>query len=263
MSDDSILFEPRDGVAHITLNRPGVLNSFDTAMSARLQQVLADVAADRDLRSVYLTGAGRAFCAGQDLAEAAPKDGLRMTDFAGHVRKVYNPLVVAIRNLEKPVICGVNGVAAGAGASLALACDIVLAAEEACFIQAFIKIGLVPDTGATYFVPRIAGMAQAAALMMLGDRLPAPRALELGMIYKVCTLEQLETVGTGLADQLATQPTAALAMIKQMLNASLHNTLEQQLDMEAEYQGRAAATDDYTEGVSAFLAKRKPSFMGR
>jgi 2-(1,2-epoxy-1,2-dihydrophenyl)acetyl-CoA isomerase len=263
MSEDSILFESRDGVAHITLNRPGVLNSFDRPMSARMQEVLAEVAGDSSLRSVYLTGTGRAFCAGQDLAEAAPKDGPRMTDFAGHVRKVYNPIVVAIRRLEKPVVCGVNGVAAGAGASLALACDLVIAAEEACFIQAFIKIGLVPDTGATYFLPRIAGMAQASAMMMLGERLAAPRALELGMIYKVCTLEQLETVGTGLAAQLATQPTAALAMIKRMLNASLHNTLEQQLEMEAEYQGRAAATADYTEGVSAFLDKRKPSFTGR
>ena len=262
MSQDSIQLEPRDGVAHITLNRPGVLNSFDTAMSARMQEVLAEVAADPGIRAVYLTGAGRAFCAGQDLAEAAPKDGPRMTDFAGHVRKVYNPIVLALRGLEKPVVCGVNGVAAGAGASLALACDLVVAAEEACFIQAFIKIGLVPDTGATYVLPRVAGMAQAAALMMLGERLPAPRALELGMIYKVCTLEQLETVGTGLAAQLATQPTYALALIKQMLNASPHNSLERQLEMEAEYQGRAAASADYREGVAAFLEKRKPSFTG-
>lgn len=262
MSEDSVVFEARNGVAHIALNRPGVLNSFDRPMSARMQEVLAEVAADRSLRAVYLTGTGRAFCAGQDLAEAAPKDGPRMTDFAGHVRTVYNPIVTAIRKLEKPVVCGVNGVAAGAGASLALACDLVIAAEEACFIQAFIKIGLVPDTGATYFLPRIAGMAQAAALMMLGDRLPAPRALELGMIYKVCTLEQLETVGTGLADQLATQPTYALALIKQLLNASLHNTLAQQLELEAEFQGRAAASADYREGVAAFLEKRKPSFTG-
>lgn len=262
MSQDSILTESRDGVAHITLNRPGVLNSFDTAMSARMQQVLSEIAADPEIRAVYLTGAGRAFCAGQDLAEACPKDGPQLTDFAGHVRKVYNPIVLAIRKLEKPVVCGVNGVAAGAGASLALACDLVIAAEEACFIQAFIKIGLVPDTGASYFLPRIAGMAQAAALMMLGDRLPAPRALELGMIYKVCILDQLETVGTGLAAQLAIQPTYALALIKQMLNASLHNTLEKQLEMEAEYQGRAAASADYREGVAAFLEKRKPTFTG-
>lgn len=262
MSQDSILFEPRDGVAHITLNRPGVLNSFDFPMAARMQEILADVAADRSLRSVYLTGTGRAFCAGQDLAEACPKDGPQLADFTGHVRKVYNPIVIAIRKLDKPVVCGVNGVAAGAGASLAFACDLVVAAEEACFIQAFIKIGLVPDTGASYFLPRIAGMAQAAALMMLGERLTAPRALELGMIYKVCTLEQLDTVGPGLATLLAAQPTAALALIKQMLNASLHNTLEQQLEMEAQYQGKAAATADYREGVSAFLDKRKPSFTG-
>ncbi|HEU5219314.1 MAG TPA: enoyl-CoA hydratase-related protein, partial [Gemmatimonadales bacterium] len=157
MSEDAVLVEQRDGVAHITLNRPGVLNSFDRGMSARMQEVLARVGADRTVRSVYLTGTGRAFCAGQDLAEACPKDGPPMSDFEGHVRRVYNPIVLAIRNLEKPVVCGVNGVAAGAGASLAFACDLVIAAEDACFIQAFIKIGLVPDTGATYFLPRIAG----------------------------------------------------------------------------------------------------------
>ncbi len=262
MSQDSIVYQPKDGVGHITLNRPGVLNSFDSPMAARMQEILAEVAEDSGIRAVYLSGAGRAFCAGQDLAEACPKDAPHLTDFAGHVRKVYNPIVTAIRTLPKPVVCGVNGVAAGAGASLALSCDLVIAAEEACFIQAFIKIGLVPDTGASYFLPRIAGMAQAAAMMMLGERLTAPRALELGMIYKVCILDQLETVGIGLAAQLATQPTAALALIKQMLNASLHNSLAQQLELEADYQGRAASTADYREGVAAFLDKRKPSFTG-
>ena len=262
MSQDSILFEQQDGVARITLNRPDVLNSFNTAMSQRLNGVLAEVAGNPALRAVYLTGAGRAFCAGQDLAEAAPKDGKPLEDFAGHVRRVYNPLVLALRSLPKPVVCGVNGVAAGAGASLAFACDIVIAAEEASFIQAFIKIGLVPDTGASWILPRLVGHAQAAALMMLGDKLPVSRAKELGMIYQSCPLAQLEEVGFGLAARLATQPTYALALIKQMLNASATNTLEQQLEMEAIYQGKAAASADYRAGVSAFLAKQTPTFTG-
>lgn len=262
MAQDSILLEKVGGVARVTLNRPDVLNSFDTAMSQRLQHVLADLAADAGIRAVYLTGAGRAFCAGQDLAEACPKDGPPLADFAAHVRTVYNPIVLAMRNLPKPVVCGVNGVAAGAGASLAFACDLVVASEEASFLQAFIKIGLVPDTGASWILPRLTGMAHAAALMMLGEKLPAARALELGMIYKVSPLEALETVGMGLATQLAGQPTYALGLIKKMLNASANNTLEQQLELEADYQGRAGRSLDYGEGVKAFLDKRKPSFTG-
>jgi 2-(1,2-epoxy-1,2-dihydrophenyl)acetyl-CoA isomerase len=262
MSQSSILLESTDGVARITLNRPEVLNSFDTAMSARLQQVLIEVARDPALRAVYLTGAGRAFCAGQDLAEAAPKDGPPLADFAHHVRMVYNPLVLALRQMPKPVVCGVNGVAAGAGASLAMACDLVVAAEDASFIQAFIKIGLVPDTGGSWFLPRLVGSAQAAALMMLGEKLPAPRAYELGMLYKVCPGAELEAQAFGLARHLAGQPTAALALIKQMLNASSANPLDLQLEMEANFQGRAAHTADYAEGVAAFLQKRKPAFIG-
>jgi len=262
MAQDSILFEKQGGVARITLNRPDVLNSFDAAMSRRLQAVLAEVAADREIRALYLTGTGRAFCAGQDLAEACPKDGPPLADFAAHVRQVYNPIVISLRNLPKPVVCGVNGVAAGAGASLAFACDLVVASEEAAFLQAFIKIGLVPDTGASWILPRLTGTAHAAALMMLGEKLPAPRAFELGMIYKVCPLEALETVGMGLATQLAGQPTYALGLIKKLLNASANNTLEQQLELEADYQGRAGRSLDYAEGVKAFLDKRKPSFTG-
>jgi 2-(1,2-epoxy-1,2-dihydrophenyl)acetyl-CoA isomerase len=262
MSQDSILVDKTGGVARITLNRPEVLNSFDTAMSARLQAVLSELEADRTIRALYLTGAGRAFCAGQDLAEACPKDGPPMEDFAAHVRKVYNPIVLRLKNLPKPIVCGVNGVAAGAGASLAFACDLVVASEEASFLQAFIKIGLVPDTGASWILPRLTGVAHAAALMMLGDKLPAPRALELGMIYKVAPLEALETVAMGLATQLAGQPTYALGLIKRMLNASANNTLEQQLELEADYQGRAGRSLDYAEGVKAFLDKRKPSFTG-
>lgn len=263
MAQASILYEVREGVAHITLNRPDVLNSFDAAMSLSLQQILGEVARDPQLRAVYLTGAGRAFCAGQDLAEAAPRVGAGIEDFGAHVRKLYNPLVLALRRMPKPVVCAVNGVAAGAGANLALACDIVIAAETASFLQAFIKIGLVPDTGGTWFLPRLVGSAQAAALMLLGEKLPAARALELGLIYQVCPGEELESLALGLAAQLATQPTYGLSLIKQLLAASSHNTLEQQLEMEAEYQGLAGRSDDYTEGVKAFLAKQKPSFSGK
>lgn len=263
MSQDSIRFEREDGVGRIVLNRPDVLNSFDSAMARRMLEVLERVANDREIRAAYLTGAGRAFCAGQDLAEAAPKDGPPLADFARHVRSTYNPMVLALRELPKPVVCGVNGVAAGAGANLALAADFVVAAEEAVFLQAFIRIGLVPDTGGTYFLPRLVGTAQATALAMLGEKLTAPRALELGLIYRVVPGGTLGEVGFGLARTLAAQPTAALALIKRMLNASAANTLEEQLELEAQCQGEAGRTADYAEGVRAFLEKRPPSFTGR
>lgn len=263
MAQSSILYEARQGVARITLNRPDVLNSFNAAMSLSLQQILAEVARDPELRAVYLTGAGRAFCAGQDLAEAAPQEAGGIKDFGSLVRNLYNPLVLALRRMPKPVVCAVNGVAAGAGANLALACDIVIAAEEASFLQAFIKIGLVPDTGGTWSLPRLIGSAQAAALMLLGEKLPAARALELGLIYQVCPAAELEATALGLAAQLATQPTYALSLIKQLLAVSSHNSLEQQLEMEAEYQGLAGRSEDYAEGVRAFLEKRKPSFTGK
>lgn len=261
MASASILYEARDGVARVTLNRPEVLNSFDTEMALRLQQVLEEISRDAGLRAVYLTGAGRAFCAGQDLAEAQGPGGI--ADFAEHVRTRYNPLVLALRRLPKPVVCAVNGVAAGAGANLALACDLVIAAEEASFLQAFVKIGLVPDTGGTWSLPRLVGSAQAAALMLLGDKIPATRAYELGMIYKVCPLAELEATALGLATDLAKQPTYALSLIKQLLVVSSQNSLEQQLELEADYQGLAGRSQDYAEGVKAFLEKRKPNFSGR
>jgi 2-(1,2-epoxy-1,2-dihydrophenyl)acetyl-CoA isomerase len=268
MTQASILYQARGDVACITLNRPDVLNSFDAAMSVQLQQVVADIASDGKIRAIYLTGAGRAFCAGQDLEEAVgrtggPADGNGISDFAAHVRSMYNPLVLALRRMPKPVICAVNGVAAGAGANLALACDIVVAAEEASFLQAFVKIGLVPDTGGTWSLPRLAGQAQAAAMMLLGDKIPARRAFELGMIYQVCPLAELETVAFQLATRLAAQPTYAVSLIKQLLTVSSHNSLEQQLELEAEYQGLAGHSADYNEGVRAFLEKRSPRFTGK
>ena len=263
MAESSILFEARQGVARITLNRPEVLNSFNGAMALSLQRVLADVARDDGLRAVYLTGAGRAFSAGQDLAEAAPPEGPGIVDFGAHVRDHYNPLVLALRRMPKPVVCAVNGVAAGAGANLALACDIVIAADEASFLQAFVKIGLVPDTGGTWLLPRLVGSAQAAALALLGEKLPAARAVELGLIYKACPLAELEATAFGLATQLATQPTYGLGLIKQLLDASPDNSLERQLEMEAEFQGLAGRSADYAEGVKAFLEKRKPAFTGQ
>jgi len=262
MTVTSILFEPIDGVARITLNRPDVLNSFDKAMALRLQEVLAEVAGDASLRAVYLTGAGRAFCAGQDLAEAVAREGRGVVDFAEHLRRTYNPIVRAIRAMPKPVVCGVNGAAAGAGANIALACDLVIASAEAKFIQAFINIGLVPDSGGSFFLPRLVGGARATALMMLGQPITATEAAEMGLIYKVVPAGTLEEAGFRVACQLACQPTQALGLIKRLLSASGNNTLEEQLELEAECQALAGKSSDYAEGVRAFLEKRKPAFAG-
>ena len=262
MSVSSILTQVEGGVARITLNRPDVLNSFDTPMALELQEALARVEADQSVRAVYLTGAGRAFCAGQDLGEAVAREGKGTLNFAEHLRRTYNPIVAALRALPKPVVCGVNGVAAGAGANLAFACDLVIASADAKFIQAFINIGLVPDTGGSFFLPRLVGTAQATALMMLGLPITAEQAQQTGLIYKVVPAGTLEEGGYGIARQLAGQPTAAIGLIKQLLRASLYNTLEQQLELEAEIQQRASDTMDFAEGVRAFLEKRKPSFTG-
>lgn len=250
-----------EGVAEITLNRPEVLNSVNALMGKELQAALA-AAADPAIRAVLLTGAGRAFCAGQDLAETQGTPESGPVDFAEIVRQKYTPIVLGIRQLEKPVVCAVNGVAAGAGANLALCCDLVLAAESASFLQAFAKIGLVPDTGGTWFLPRLIGLARSTALMMLADKLPARPAQEIGLIHRVVPDAELLPEARALARQLATQPTRAFAMIKLALNHSLTSDLTAQLALEAELQSQAGRTADHAEGVAAFLAKRPPVFTG-
>lgn len=247
------------GVSTITLNRPEVLNSFNRRMASELQSALGAAAADASVRAVLLTGAGRAFCAGQDLGEAMHAN----LDLGEIVRTSYNPIVLAIRQLEKPVVCAVNGVAAGAGANLALACDIVVASEEASFVQSFSKIGLVPDTSGTFFLPRLVGPARATALMFLADKVTAAQAHGWGMVYQVVPSAVLMETATSLAKQLAQMPTRGLALTKRAINESLANDLQAQLALEEEMQRQAGRTDDYAEGVKAFLEKRKPVYTGR
>jgi 2-(1,2-epoxy-1,2-dihydrophenyl)acetyl-CoA isomerase len=261
MAYQFILFEIDQGVARVTFNRPDVLNSIHTAMSGEIRDALARAAREREIRAVLLTGTGRGFCAGQDLDEVRP--GASTGDFAAHVRTVYNPLVRALRALEKPVVCAVNGVAAGAGANLALACDLVLAAEDASFVEVFAKIGLVPDTGGSFFLPRLVGMARATALTMLAEKVTAQRAVEIGLIYRVCPTASLQEEASTLAAHLAAQPTFGLGLTKRLLNAAGSNDLDAQLELEAELQGAAGRSADYAEGVTAFLAKRKPVFTGQ
>jgi len=263
MPNQFILTDAAAGVLTITLNRPEVLNSCTTPMSAEIQGALAGAARDESVRAVVITGAGRAFCAGQDLDEARPEAGAPPKDFAAHVRMVYNPIVRAIRTLPKPVVASVNGVAAGAGANLALACDFVIASSAASFIQAFAKIGLVPDTGGTFFLPRLVGLARATAMMMLAEKVTAAQALDYGMIYRVVEPERLAEETRTFAAGLATQATHGLGLTKRLLNASLGNDLDAQLEMEADLQGAAGRSVDYREGVTAFLEKRPPAFRGR
>lgn len=255
----SILIEIKDGIAFITLNRPDKLNSFNREMALLLQSTLDDCNNNAAVRCIYLTGAGKGFCAGQDLAEVVDPNGPGMNRI---LSEHYNPIISRIRNLEKPVIAAVNGVAAGAGANLALACDIVVASQSASFIQAFSKIGLIPDSGGTYFLPRIIGWQKASALMMLGDKVPAAEAERIGMIYKVLEDDVFVSSALQIATTVAQMPTRALYFIKKALNWSATHTLDEQLMNEDKLQQRAAATADFKEGVAAFLEKRQPQFKG-
>ncbi|HTE12858.1 MAG TPA: enoyl-CoA hydratase-related protein, partial [Chitinophagaceae bacterium] len=250
---DSILATVKENIAFITLNRPEKFNSFNRQMALLLQKVLDDCAADKNTRAIYLTGNGKAFCAGQDLSELAADNA---PGFDKILAEHYNPIVTRIRNIEKPVVCAVNGVAAGAGANIALCCDIVVAAQSASFIQAFSKIGLIPDSGGTFTLPRLIGWQKASALMMLGDKVSAADAEKYGMLYKVFDDDIFAAESMKIAATLAAMPTKGLAYTKQALNASLNNSFEAQLKTEDSLQYAAANTQDYNEGVSAFLEKR-------
>lgn len=249
-----------NGVCKLTLNRPEVFNSFNRSMALVLQDALDFCSSDETIRVVVLTGEGKAFCAGQDLAEATNPEGPELQNI---VRDHYNPIILKIRNLDKPVIAAVNGVAAGAGANIALACDITIAKKSASFIQAFSKIGLIPDSGGTFFLPRIVGVQKALALMITGDKVTASEAEQLNMIYKAVEDEYFEEFVSNFAAQLATMPTKGFGLTKKAINSSFTNNLDQQLKLEEILQTEAGKTDDFKEGVAAFLEKRKPVFKGR
>ncbi len=255
----SILFEIKDNIAFLTFNRPDKLNSFNREMALSLQQRLDECKQD-EVRAVLITGAGKAFSAGQDLAEVTDPNGPGMEKI---LSEHFNPIILRIRQLQKPVIAAVNGVAAGAGANIALCCDIIVATQSASFIQAFSKIGLIPDSGGTYFLPRLIGWQKASALMMLGDKISATEAERLGMIYKVFNDANFNEAGLTIAGTLAKTPTRALAFTKQALESSSANTLNQQLQLEDKLQQQAGATNDFKEGIQAFLKKRVPVFEGK
>jgi len=262
MNYDSIQFKAEGGVAILTLNRPDRLNSFTRAMHLEVRDALARVQADQSVRVLVLTGAGRGFCAGQDLADRAVDPGAPSVDLGASVEEFYAPLVLTLKNLPMPVICAVNGVAAGAGANLALACDIVLAAQSASFIEAFSKLGLIPDTGGTWHLPRLIGPARAMGLAMLGEKLSAEKAEAWGLIWRCVPDETLMDEALAMAQHFAAAPTKGLAFTKRAFQASYANTFAQQLQLEADMMRELGNSHDYREGVAAFLAKRAPQFKG-
>jgi 2-(1,2-epoxy-1,2-dihydrophenyl)acetyl-CoA isomerase len=257
----SIQSKIENNIAWLHLNRPEVFNSFNREMALKLQSVLDDCESNPEVRAIVLTGNGKAFCAGQDLKEVTSPE--LNPGFKKILEEHYNPIITRIRNIKKPIIGAINGVAAGAGANIALACDIVVAHEKVNFIQAFSLIGLIPDSAGTFFLPRLIGFQKASALAMLGDKVSADEAEKMGMIYKVLPLESFEEEVNKLALKLANMPTLALGKIKEAFNQSLTNNLEEQLALESKLQIEAAQTKDYEEGVSAFVEKRKPTFKGK
>ena len=255
-----IKFKILEGVGKITLDRPEKYHSFVREMALKLQEILDQCKNNNDVRAIIITASGKAFCAGQDLSEAIDPS---IPSISTIIQEHYNPIIRRIRHLEKPIVAAVNGVAAGAGASIALACDIVVASESASFVQAFSKIGLIPDSGGTFFLPRLIGMQKATALMMTGEPVLAKDAENMGMIYKSYADDSFETESWKLVSKLAKMPTKGLGLTKKLLNASANNDLESQLTMEDECQVIAANTSDFKEGVDAFLEKRKPNFKGK
>jgi 2-(1,2-epoxy-1,2-dihydrophenyl)acetyl-CoA isomerase len=260
LSETTVLLTLDDGIATLTLNRPDRLNAFTEVMHGELAQALDRIELDRAIRAVLLTGAGRGFCSGQDLNDSATVD---RSDLGETLDRFYNPLIRRLKSLDRPVVAAVNGVAAGAGANLALACDIVIAARSAIFVQAFIKIGLIPDVGGTYMLPRMVGQARALGLAMLGDEITGEQAAEWGMIWRAVDDENVMDEATAIAKTLAAQPTVALGLIKQAIHASTTNDLHQQIDLERDLQREAGRTEDFAEGINAFLDRRQPCFKGR
>jgi 2-(1,2-epoxy-1,2-dihydrophenyl)acetyl-CoA isomerase len=263
MSYQTIVFEVSDGIARLTLNRPDRLNSFNTVMLSEVRNALDTIRQDDSARVLVLTGAGRGFCAGQDLGDRVVAPGGAPPDLGRSIENGYKPLLLALRRLPLPVIAAVNGVAAGAGANIALACDLVIAARSANFIQAFSKIGLIPDSGGTWFLPRLVGHARAMGLALLGDKVPAEQAVQWGLIWRCVDDGQLGEEVDAIARQLAAAPTRGLARTKQAMLESWGHTLEQQLDVERDYQQELGHSADYAEGVAAFMEKRAPRFTGR
>lgn len=257
---NTVLLQKENGVGYITFNRPDKYNSFNREMALAFQTHLDDCATDDTVRCIYVTGSGKGFCAGQDLAETPDPNNV---DFEKIVSEHYNPIINRLRNIEKPIVAAVNGVAAGAGANIALACDIVVATQSASFIQAFSKIGLIPDSAGTFFLPRYIGMQRAAALMMLGDKVTAEEAVAMGMIYKAFADDSFESSAKQMAQTLASMPTKGIGLTKRLLNQSYNNNLDEQVALEMRVQVEAGKTEDFVEGVNAFMEKRKPVFKGK
>ncbi|WP_224991609.1 2-(1,2-epoxy-1,2-dihydrophenyl)acetyl-CoA isomerase PaaG [Acinetobacter pittii] len=263
MDYQNIIAEEKNGVGYLTFNRPKALNSFNVDMHREVAEVLNLWTKNPDVRCVVISGEGRGFCAGQDLGDRVVDPNAEAPDLGYSIETYYNPLIKTIVNMPKPVICAVNGVAAGAGANIALACDLVIAAKSANFVQAFCRLGLVPDSAGTWFLPRAVGHARAMGLTLLGDKLPAETAKEWGMIWDVVEDTELKTKVTELAERLAKQPTFGLSLIKKAIHQSSNNTFDEQVLLERDFQRIAGRSEDYREGVQAFMNKREPNFKGR